>query len=389
MIERPEHRLLLACARICGDAERRDLTLSCVSRRMDWEYLLQMAARHAITSLLFNHVNTICQDVVPDGILARLHSHFVKSAKNNLFLTSDLLKILYTLERNGITAIPFKGPVLAHSLYENPALREFGDLDILIQTSNVFRALKLLPSLGYQKIREYPPMVEAQILRLEYHYQIRSEDRGPLVELHWNVAPHYFVLPLVIEGWWQRTQLLQLEQRRVQNLSAEDLLMALSVHGCRHLWESLGWITDVSRLLAQNGKLDWDYILKEYHDPDLKRMIFLSLIVAHDLTGAPVEKEIIKQAKEDPVVLELAQEVAGRLFGHGAEAEGLHFNLFQLRLKSRWIDRIRYCYRLVTRPTLIEWNVALPRFLFPLYFFLRPIRLIRKTLNRVFSPQRY
>jgi hypothetical protein len=139
------------------------------------------------------------------------------------------------------------------------------------------------------------------------------------------------------------------------------------------------------RLLHQHPELDWDYIFKEYKHSDLQRMIFLGLIVAHDLVEAALPQEILQQARRDPLVAGLALEVKERLFLNQGEQEGLRFTWFQLRLKSSWVDRVRYCYRVASTPTILEWNVALPEFLFPFYFVLRPIRLLRKYLSRLIS----
>jgi len=161
--------------------------------------------------------------------------------------------------------------------------------------------------------------------------------------------------------------------------------MALSAHGCRHMWASLSRIADLSRLLDRHPRLNWNYVFEQYAHPDLQRMIFLSLIVAHDLLGAAVPENILQRTKQDSVAVALAQQVRERLFEHKGESRGLRFTYFQLRLRCNWIDRIRYCYRVVWTPTLLEWNVALPGFLFPLYFVLRPIRLARKYLSQLIS----
>ena len=103
------------------------------------------------------------------------------------------------------------------------------------------------------------------------------------------------------------------------------------------------------------------------------------------LTGRAVPENILQRTKQDSVAVALAQQVRERLFEHKGESRGLRFTYFQLRLRCNWIDRIRYCYRVVWTPTLLEWNVALPGFLFPLYFVLRPIRLARKYLSQLIS----
>ena len=345
MIGRPEHELLLACARVCSESERRDLIHSCLGRKIDWEYLLETAGRHMVTSLLYWHVNAICRDAVPQAILQRLHSHFLKSAKSNLFFTAELLRIIDLFDKNGIKAIPFKGPVLGITLYEDPALREFVDLDVLVQKGNVFRALRLLPALGYRRIPEYSPAVEAGILKWGYNYHLGKENGQSFIELHWNVMPVYFGLPLSTDRWWERAESVTVQARAVCNLSAEDLLMALSAHGCRHMWGSLAWIGDLARLFNRHPEVNWDSVFKEYSHPDLQRMIFLGAIVAHDLLGAALPSEIIQRARQDSVAAELARKVQEGLFHQGGNAERLRLKLLQLRLKSHWTGRIRFCYR--------------------------------------------
>ena len=49
-MNRPEHRLLLACARICSEQERGDRILACLAEKIDWEYLLRAAGRHMMTN---------------------------------------------------------------------------------------------------------------------------------------------------------------------------------------------------------------------------------------------------------------------------------------------------------------------------------------------------
>jgi len=62
--------------------------------------------------------------------------------------------------------IPYKGPTLALAVYGNLALREFTDLDILVQTQNVRQAAELLKDRGYQGQFQLGSAQEADFL---YH----------------------------------------------------------------------------------------------------------------------------------------------------------------------------------------------------------------------------
>ncbi|GAG91885.1 unnamed protein product, partial [marine sediment metagenome] len=82
--------------------------------------------------LLYQSLKKTCPEAVPDDTLEQLRAYFLTNAKRNLFLTGKLLRLLELLKDNGILAVPFKGPVLAESVYGDLSLRQFADLDILV-----------------------------------------------------------------------------------------------------------------------------------------------------------------------------------------------------------------------------------------------------------------
>ena len=129
---RPEIHLLLDCARTCLDAQGASRIKSLISKDIDWTYLSRIARGHGVMPLLYRTLNSTCSDAVPKEILQELREHFYANAGRNLFLTKELIKIVEFFEAHGIPSIPYKGPVLAASVYGNLAFREFGDLDILV-----------------------------------------------------------------------------------------------------------------------------------------------------------------------------------------------------------------------------------------------------------------
>ena len=141
---RAEVRLLLDCARTCLDAQRASRIKSLVSKDIEWAYLLRMARGHGVMPLLYRTLNSTCSDAVPKPTLEELREHFYANAGRNLFLTKELLKIVQFLKAHGIPSIPYKGPVLAASVYGNLAFREFGDLDLLVREREYQRAQDLL-----------------------------------------------------------------------------------------------------------------------------------------------------------------------------------------------------------------------------------------------------
>src|SRR5262249_35075205 len=156
------------------------------------------------------------------------------NASRNLFLAAELGRLLDLLELQGIRAIPYKGPVLAASVYGKLSLREAGDLDILIHRRDVLRGRELLLSMGYRPEVELSRRQEAALLRSASEYNFVTADGDIRVEVHWAVAPHFFGLALDLEHVWDRRQPVSLAGMTVYSFSPEDLLLVLCAHGTKH-----------------------------------------------------------------------------------------------------------------------------------------------------------
>jgi hypothetical protein len=66
---------------------------------------------------------------VPSTVRVRAHKH----AWRVLHFTVELMKIARCFEQRGIEFLAHKGPVLGQLLYGNPAMRQFGDLDVMVR----------------------------------------------------------------------------------------------------------------------------------------------------------------------------------------------------------------------------------------------------------------
>jgi hypothetical protein len=144
--------------------------------------------------------------------------------------------------------VPYKGPVLATSVYGNLALRQFVDLDLMIHRHDVLEAKEVLASLGYRPQYQLTRAQEAALLASQCEYAFTHEDGESTVELRWEITEH-FSFPLDTERLWERLEQVPLGGDNVPTLSPEDTLLILCAHGAKHLWERLGWICDVAELV--------------------------------------------------------------------------------------------------------------------------------------------
>src|SRR3954462_5885646 len=142
--EHPELELLLACARLSPDL---GLVRNCAAVQLDWKKVVNAAEYHGVTPLLLKNLK-IANVTTPDQELKQLEENNSRTVRQNLFLTSELLRVISSLQGAGIEAVPLKGAVLATGVYGDIGLRPFSDIDLLIRREHLAEAEAVVQRLG-------------------------------------------------------------------------------------------------------------------------------------------------------------------------------------------------------------------------------------------------
>lgn len=376
----PEAELLLCCARLELDDAQRERIVHLVGRGPDWPWLLRMAEWHGLRPLLYRHLNALARAAVPKPAFIELWSGHEINARRNRAMAQELTRIVAALEGRGIAAIPWKGPALAEFLYADVALREFGDLDILVRPAQLLAAKAILESLGYVSHYSLTPAAEAAFLRsaMQYHVVMRHPANKTVVELHWKTDLDHPIERAADDLWWDGLGRIPLGISEIRCFSTEELLLVLCLHGTKHFWTSLGWLVDVSELLRQHPALDWEWIGARARELACERRLAIGLTLSRRLLGAPLPTAALHAGADSRRVAVLANEMADALF-QPRDRGPFALLLLNLRLYERFRQRLAFCVHVVLAPSLVEWTRwPLPRPLFFLYFPLRAARLACK-----------
>jgi hypothetical protein len=327
---------------------------------------------------------------VPDAVRTRLEREFRRNLLRNAFLTRELLGILRLFAERGIAAIPFKGPLLASSVYGSIALRQFSDLDIMVPKRDLAAVKELLLSHDYRSYYQRSAAQEALHLRFMHDYTFAREDRKALLEIHWEILERSYSVALDPEQLWERKQFVSLGSERILSFSPEDLLLILCVHGAKHFWERLAWLCDLARLINVHQAMNWGQVVARARMVGSERILFLGLFLASELLNASLPEEISAAIYNDRQVKLLATEVRRELFpGSQSASSTSRRYLFHLRTRERVRDRLLYCFHRALVPTVRDLeSFPLPAVLSPLYYPLRPIRLIATYGLGFFRSQR-
>ncbi len=370
-----EREILLCCARTNPDPERLARLGRLLASPVDWPSVLHHGEWHGTLPLLYWNLNTHYPDSVPHEILTGLRDHFHSTASRNLFMTAELVRLLRLFRENKIPAVPLKGPALAQSIYENLALREFSDLDILVPRRNVARVKELLVSLNYRPQLRLSGVGEAAFLESNYELCFAREGSSD-VEIHWGFQEEKFLCSKMNpESWWDRLEPLSMGGQEIPVPPPQDLLLFLCAHGAKHVWNRLKWITDIAELLRVSPMIVWPPLLENIDEWGAERLLLLGVYLAQSLLGAVAPPEIQARIEAEPALESLAARVVESLWnGHLGIVEN---GLFHLKMRKRWRDKARYCLQNAMVPTAGEWElIPLPEYLSFLYYPIRPLRLL-------------
>ncbi len=357
----PEKELLLLCARK-DPAPRAAQRVRELSRQpLNWQLVATSAWDHRVSQLLTSNLERLCAENVPEIWMQYLRENRERNLRRSLMLGAELLRVMDLLQSAGIQAIPYKGPTLAALAYGDLGMREFGDLDLLVAHDEIERAQQIMQGLDYQTQPRTPGGQTPQQQVPGQYIFFRDQDRY-LVELHTERTLRYFPKPLNIALLRGRLQPAPIGGRTVPTLGMEDLLNFLCVHGSKHFWNRIQWISDIAELVDGGRAPNLSAALDRANEFGSRRMLLLGLRLADELLGACIPENIRGEHRAEPSVDFMAAQVREIIFtDHMIEPAIGQRTRFRMHMRGGLISGLLYSLRLATVPTEEDWRGRLSR----------------------------
>ena len=171
----PELQLLLLSTQVKPQPERlRNLAAAGV----DWRAFLGLAQQFRVRPLVYENLTRFCWDFVPAEMQQEWQRHARALSHQALRVTGTLLKIINTFEKEHVPVVALKGPVLAQQVYGSITLREFDDVDLLVQEADFPKAQTILQRSGYRADWEADPATKLEFPEISGRICVCQSERG-------------------------------------------------------------------------------------------------------------------------------------------------------------------------------------------------------------------
>ena len=221
---------------------------------VEWRELIALVRRLRLTGFL---QAALVADALPVTEEQRRHAaeFHLAACITALQLERRLLILVDELQRAGIEVVVLKGAAAAHLLYPEPAVRMFGDNDLLFRSAQIDDALAVLGELGYR--RSAAPLRRGFDRRFGKGATLVG-DAGDELDAHRTLVFGSFGLTIELDELFDSSVSFPLGGRPLRALGPETGLL----HACYHaaLGDPEPRLSSL-RDVAQRFALGW-------HDPE-------------------------------------------------------------------------------------------------------------------------
>ena len=343
-----------------------------------------MAYSHGVFPLVYNTLK-IYDDLIPHEQISYMKQVYMNIVKQNMLMTSELIKVIELLENNAIKVIAFKGPSLSQLLYGDITLRQYSDLDILVDIDDLYTVSEILKSINIKADKSIDFLKNEKLLEIGSDFSLFSQNNIHL-ELHWNLF-RKLLIDKSTDFISSNNLEVNINSKKIKTLNYDYLLIYLCVHGSKHLWERIEWIVDIDKLLKV-GIFDWNFILKISKELKVYNMFLLGISLSDELFDSNIPTEIRNHYLTNNKVQNLKFKMINLLnsnFMHEEKEKKIMILKFKyiMQMFDSKVEPLKYIISIIFKPTHYDiYFINIPSAFSFLYYLVRPIRIIFNSIKK-------
>jgi hypothetical protein len=274
-----EIALLHACR-----GEFRELPLS------EWQDVLALAEIHEVIPVVAYNIRRYARRTcgtnafVPAEVVERAEKVHALCVIQQGLIISEISTVVN--EMRDLAPIVIKGPGLA-ALYYPAGARLSRDLDILIPSSDYYRARAALTRLGYSVMVGYDERIQRLKGKDVAFSRNDATDLTWSVELHWRLSEPGGPEPSA--GLPRHSRLTEYGGASFMVPGVEHTLLVLALNLRKQRFARLKTVVDIAQVLrAEENAIDWTFLHEEAHAAGMCGLLRHALALADRMMSAPV-----------------------------------------------------------------------------------------------------
>ncbi|CAI9085139.1 hypothetical protein A7K93_09235 [Candidatus Methylacidiphilum fumarolicum] len=298
----PEQKSLLLLSNKTLDNLQKTELLKILSRQdFDWDQFFNFSFQHSLWPIVYNKLKNDFPFLIPLDIDLKFRLLCKHISKRNSLLLDEFKKILFLFHDNGIQTISLKGLDLCQRLYEDFFSKTVTDIDLLVPTSDIQKAIVLLRSkLGY-----YPHNPSSYKLSSLFFWDKDltlltkkfEEDQAPSIcELHWAPCFNGVLDKKFLESTWKESSMSAFEGIPLQRMPKENEFLFLLAHGGKHRWEKLSYLLDLHQFIlwANFSQQDWERVIEKAFRFGWSRFCLLGIALSKNYYNSPIPEPVFE-----------------------------------------------------------------------------------------------
>lgn len=379
-----EMGLLVLCCRVYfNTAGSGDLSGYLSESVIDWQHALSLAGHHAIRPLIYKVVSTHPDGIEP-GFIKKLRIQSFAIARENMEQLKEIAAIAANFRARGIQIVPYKGVLLGHLLFNDYALRENSDIDMLILPEDFRTAKNVFTQLGYNNAQYFNDNFEDYFVRTNRELKLiraANGNRKIKVELQWSPLHKLMGIPMTNKQLFANLGECEVPGGNAGKLDLSDeLLLLFAHHGAADVWRKLKHILDIAAFVEKyRSQIDWNVFEQSLAENKLRKLAVAGCQMAELLFG--IESPVFKADNSRIGADMLSGSLGFPLLS--TEKTNLKHLRRHLALCGTTAERLGFLRRyavLWLMPNMRDIKmIKLPRSLFPLYFIVRRFRFLQSA----------
>jgi len=294
----PQDHIILLSAKIHPSMKELETLKAQLALVADWDEVVLNVIERGMGPLFYTKLSKLSNHTfIADVNKEQLKQIYYWTLSRGMLMYSVFTKAVKALNANGIKVIVLKGAYLSEKLYGDIALRQFSDIDLLVNEEFGVKCIKILEQIGfkpfgnsvYDMIREhtgivhYLPMVLNGV-SIEIHIRLHLKSNN------YNIKVNEFIASAIP---------VNISDVNVYALNTYDLLIHLCVHLDTHFAKGgiqFNGFSDIVNVVDIYGAdIDWCDFIESCRNHECEKVVFKYLYIAFKYFNVTIPEQIIIQ----------------------------------------------------------------------------------------------